>query len=517
MTSHRLPAPLLLLCTFATACYAPSDEVTTTGADGEGGSSDSDTGTDPTTAPTSTVNPSEPTSSPTGESEASGPGTSADSTGDSGGPTVCGDGMVEGDEACDDGVNDGSYDGCVADCTARGPHCGDGIEHGGEDCDDGDQINGNGCNINCIVSASVLWTHTADLGTALALDVDEDDGVLVGYSYSEFQYLDADGNVGWEGSYSYPSGTQETVESVDFHALEGWVIAGRATTDANGNDIWWRRYSADGNVDGTTTYDNPSHTSDGIGGAALDSSGRLYVFGGSSLNGDYDVWLRKFDVDGEEMWTQPYDGGGDDFTGAIAIDADDYIVVGGSTEVDGEGRNTWLRKYSPEGAMQWEDTASSNGPFIDRIDDIAIGTDGAVAVIGSEADNIWMRKFDSDGSVQWTDTYDGPSDIDCTGQYCFLSDIGNGVAVDSVGAIIFVGSHVVPGDGVDTDTKSTWIRKYDADGSELWTNEVDAPEFSLVQGARDVIVTSTDDIVVAGVSDFRQGAAALGWVQKYAP
>src|SRR5690606_39154526 len=39
---------------------------------------------------------------------------------------VCGDGVVEGDEVCDDGVNDGSYGGCSPDCTALAPHCGDG-------------------------------------------------------------------------------------------------------------------------------------------------------------------------------------------------------------------------------------------------------------------------------------------------------------------------------------------------------------------------------------------------------
>jgi cysteine-rich repeat protein len=144
MTSHRVPAPLLLLCTFATACYSPHDEVTSGGADEQGGSSESDAGNNPVTAPTSTVNSSEPTSSPTGESDDTGPGTSVDSTGDSGAPVVCGDGMVEGDEVCDDGVNDGSYDGCVADCTARGPHCGDGEEQADEVCDDGDQTNGNG-------------------------------------------------------------------------------------------------------------------------------------------------------------------------------------------------------------------------------------------------------------------------------------------------------------------------------------------------------------------------------------
>ncbi len=51
--------------------------------------------------------------------------------------TDCGDGVVAGDEECDDGVNDGSYGGCMPDCT-QGPGCGDAVlQDPPEDCDDG--------------------------------------------------------------------------------------------------------------------------------------------------------------------------------------------------------------------------------------------------------------------------------------------------------------------------------------------------------------------------------------------
>jgi fibro-slime domain-containing protein len=49
----------------------------------------------------------------------------------------CGDGVVTGDEVCDDGKNDGSYGGCNSDCT-RGPYCGD----GNVDSKDGEQCDG---------------------------------------------------------------------------------------------------------------------------------------------------------------------------------------------------------------------------------------------------------------------------------------------------------------------------------------------------------------------------------------
>jgi len=50
----------------------------------------------------------------------------------------CGDGVVAGNETCDDGKNTGGYGSCTSDCQL-GPHCGDGLVQSdqGEECDDG--------------------------------------------------------------------------------------------------------------------------------------------------------------------------------------------------------------------------------------------------------------------------------------------------------------------------------------------------------------------------------------------
>ena len=67
----------------------------------------------------------------------------------------CGDGIVNGNEVCDDGVNDGRYGGCNPGCDGLGPYCGDGaLAAGIEACDDGRNIStygqpgcGPGCKI----------------------------------------------------------------------------------------------------------------------------------------------------------------------------------------------------------------------------------------------------------------------------------------------------------------------------------------------------------------------------------
>ncbi len=56
--------------------------------------------------------------------------------------TLCGDGIVAGDELCDDGEDNGSgYGFCTAECTP-GERCGDGEVNGDEQCDNGVNLSG---------------------------------------------------------------------------------------------------------------------------------------------------------------------------------------------------------------------------------------------------------------------------------------------------------------------------------------------------------------------------------------
>ena len=81
---------------------------------------------------------------------ATGGGTTGGGLGGGGGsmPAVCGNGVTEGTEDCDDGNMDNT-DACSNTCTFTMPSCGNGKREGAEICDDGNVVGGDGCEADC--------------------------------------------------------------------------------------------------------------------------------------------------------------------------------------------------------------------------------------------------------------------------------------------------------------------------------------------------------------------------------
>src|SRR5690606_18505165 len=135
-------------------------------------------------------------------------------------------------------------------------------------------------------------------------------------------------------------------------------------------------------------------------GVATDSAGNVVVTGYEETAAQgRDVWLRKYDPDGAEVWTQTYNAPQDDtdIGRSVAIDAVDAIVVGGSIFRGPQSDNVWVRKYDPDGAEIWTVVYNSDAFLSDVVQAVAV-VDADVAVGGfltrsdiGEARNAWVR------------------------------------------------------------------------------------------------------------------------------
>lgn len=486
---NRNRARGILVVGLVGGCYSPNTpggsgdggETTAAGSESSGGldattqteSSVSATSADPTSASAATSSPTDPSD------------TDADST-DSG--PFCGDGVVDPDEVCDDGVNDSSYGSCTADCSGFGPRCGDDVIQGEEICDDGNDVDGDGCNTNCVESGTMLWSVVFDDGgmdgTATSVAALPDGGIYVvgGGVLDWVKLLDADGTEVWDSPY--PFGRPEGVAADEDGNAYVSGGAGRAVYEDGGGIIEQQPtpYSV---WDGTVTSD----------GNAV-SVGTVDSFG---------AWTRRFGQDGVTLWTKVEPDDGFDAAWGVAIDTEESVLVAGQKGVVPTLLDGWLKKYDANGGEQWTFLYNSivGNSSADNFQAVATGPDNEVACAGGSGNesnmDVWVGLLTADGDLSWSDTYSAFNGA------TFASD----VAIDAEGNVIVVAT--VPTSD-DAETR-VWVRKYAAAGVEMWTLEfvVDDGD-SASATVEGVAVNAEGEILVVGATS--TGGDTDPWIGK---
>ena len=314
-----------------------------------------------------------------------------------------------------------------AESSSTGPVelCGNGEMEGDEECDDGNTVNGDDCTADCMNGQQLAWVDTHDQGNG----TDCAEGIAV----------DGEGNV---------------------------IVAGFVLTGNQGENIWVRKYSPGGEVLWTETVDGPGGGDDRARGVAANAAGEIVVTGFVSGNGmqGRNLWVRGYDAGGGAMWTDPVDGpmGGDDQGYGVAA-TDDGWVVSGEIFVGVNDTDMWLRRYDAAGAEVWTQMHAGQAEALDSGRDVDVGPSGEIVVTGWETDKAdgrtaWTRKYDATGAAQWTARYNGGSPN---------GNQGNGVAVGADGSVTVAGTS-----RVGSDPTLYWNQGYDADGNEVWTKFV---------------------------------------------
>jgi len=265
-----------------------------------------------------------------------------------------------------------------------------------------------------------------------------------------------EGDVVWTDTYNGTANQSDCGEGI---AVDGngnvYVTGSEYKSDRERSNIWVRKYDTDGDVIWTRSYNGPANDYDEGCGIAVDGSGNVYVTGSAAVSLEHDdIWVRKYNSEGDELWTQTHNDTANrlDEGSGIAVDGNGNVYVTGYEYVNGQDWNIWVRKYDSDGNELWTRTHNGTADSEDAGCDIAVDGDGNVYVVGYEADikealNIWLGKYDSDGNKIWTRTYNGPANDD---------DEGYGIAVDKSGNIYVTGCETVTGESFNI-----WVRKYE--------------------------------------------------------
>lgn len=189
---------------------ASNEDTSTTEPDDSTSSSGTSTTSDPGTTSTSTT-------STTGSDP---PATATDAS--TGAPaSVCGDAIIDDDETCDDGINDGSYGGCAPDCRSLAPHCGDGTVDPSEACDDSNADASDGCLSDCSIPTSCMAILLDDPAVPSGLYEIDPDGPLAYAGFDAYCDMNHAGG-GW---------TLVLVSADDGHTTWTWNNRELLTTD----------------------------------------------------------------------------------------------------------------------------------------------------------------------------------------------------------------------------------------------------------------------------------------------
>ncbi len=220
----------------------------------------------------------------------------------------------------------------------------------------------------------------------------------LGQSYNIWlRKYDTNGNTLWTDTYDspYPGLDTDTGRGVAVDAAGNVYVTGyeeRGDLHQQYN-IWLRKYDADGNTLWTKTYDSLDHRNDYGSDVAVDAAGNVYVTGSEVRdNQGANIWLRKYDTDGNTLWTQTYDNPAHtwDQGYGVAVDAAGNVYVTGFQDY-ALNPNIWLRKYDTDGNILWTETY--NSPAADIGQSVAVDTAGNVYVTGNSDGDIILLKY----------------------------------------------------------------------------------------------------------------------------
>jgi hypothetical protein len=254
----------------------------------------------------------------------------------------------------------------------------------------------------------------------------------------------------------------------------------------------------------TNRYIGPGNTHDQTEALAVDNSGNVFVTGHSySTNTSYDYATIKYSNAGVPLWTNRYNGPGNDFDSgrAIAIDPSSNVFVTGVSPGLASSQDFATIKYSNVGVPLWTNRYNGTANGNDFPYGMAIDTSGNVVVTGlsdggSSYDDYATIKYSNAGVALWTNRYDGPNNT---------LDVPFAVAVDTNGNVFVTGYSY----GVGTFDDYATI-KYSNAGVPLWTNRYDGPGHSS-DDAVGIALDGSGNVFVTGYSSASASVSVLDY------
>ncbi len=228
-----------------------------------------------------------------------------------------------------------------------------------------------------------------------------------------------------ESNNIYISGLRLTPDRREVAVIDDQDDFFVAKYDTDGNQQWYTR------VGTPLSYDAIWDEAYGVT-LSKDGSGSVYLtgwtYGGLAQDnaqlGNYDTWISKFDNDGQLTWIRQFGSTANEFGWNVDTDSQGNVYSYGWTQGNLAGNldgfsNLFLAKYDVDGNQQWirqfgpsgGDTAAFLGGLkIDSNDNIFITgyTDGSFGGTNAGSYDPFVARYDTDGNQVWATQFGSP-------------------------------------------------------------------------------------------------------------
>jgi len=282
--------------------------------------------------------------------------------------------------------------------------------------------------------------------------------------------------------------------------------------NSNGNDIWTTQLGSDNYDSGTAV------TTDGLGNVYIAGETESSLGGPSS--GNRDAFVSKYTSDGDFRWTEQFGTSDYDDAFGIASDILGNVYVSGHTRGSLEGTNlgygdAFVSKFDSDGGLLWTNQFGTSG--YDRSFGVSADSLGNVYVSG------W-----AEGSIDGTKAFEGRnaflSSLDTSGTISWTKQLNtksNGVvrvSADGLGNAYISGSTGVGLDGSNIESRDAFVSKYDSSGTllgaaQLGTNTFDRSFDVSADGLGNVYISGFTYGSLSGVNAGASDVIVSKWTE----
>jgi hypothetical protein len=205
-----------------------------------------------------------------------------------------------------------------------------------------------------------------------------------GYDYATVAYSST-GVALWTNRYNGPSNKEDSANAIAVGGNGDVFVTGRSLVTGANYDYATVAYTSTGVGLWTNRYNGPGNGDDQALAIAVGAGNTVYVTGQSvGVGSQYDFATVAYSGTGAPLWTNRFNGpgNGNDGASAVAVGNDGNIFVTGASDRGGNNYDFATLAYSAAGAPLWTNRYNGPGNNDDEAVAIAVDAGGDVIVAG---------------------------------------------------------------------------------------------------------------------------------------